>query len=284
MLIKNFEACKISKEDSLTIIIKPILNEISNEKQIKNDILVNLFTNKICECINCTKNDNDINSINGVINSLLNESKNELFSFIQAFLDIFDSVKIYTDNLSDEENIIKKINISLFQYKEYFQNSYTNKFISFSNFRGLLNNKNIILDDESIEYVIYRMKKDCPNIKSKIEAQNDKSENKDNINEKEDKKDINDNKNEIIISNEKNTNSILINLNNGKTTNVEQKDEVQNNNNVNANKDNNEGDNKDKDKDKNDNGEIMDNNKINLVINYNCSIFDLNYNTFLNLI
>ena len=51
MLIKNFEACKITKEDSLTIIIKPILNEISNEKQIKNDILVNLFSNKISECI-----------------------------------------------------------------------------------------------------------------------------------------------------------------------------------------------------------------------------------------
>ena len=231
MLIKNFEACKISKEDSLTTIIKPILNEISNEKQIKNEILVNLFTNKICECINCSKNENDIKSINSVINSLLNESKNELFSFIQAFLDIFDSVKIYTDNLTDEENIIKKINISLFQYKEYFKNSYTNKFISFSNFRGLLNNKNIILDDESIEYVIYRMKKDCPNIiaiSSKQNENNEKNNIKENINEnngKNNKKvNKNSNNNGNIINNTE-ENKIIIN-DNENSDNNEKNEEI----------------------------------------------------------
>ena len=312
MLIKNFEACKISKEDSLTIIIKPILNEISNEKQIKNDILVNLFTNKICECINCTKNDNDINSINGVINSLLNESKNELFSFIQAFLDIFDSVKIYTDNLSDEENIIKKINISLFQYKEYFQNSYTNKFISFSNFRGLLNNKNIILDDESIEYVIYRMKKDCPNIISRNTKQNeniDKNNIKNNKNENNSKENKNDNDNKnnnnIIINNDNNNNdknngiininnteekniiinnnenNILINLNNEQSNNNEKKEEIPVKIvNISIEEENNKKEDiiSNKKENKNEeNNEISNHNE-------NCSIFDLNYKTFLNLI
>ena len=43
ILIKNFEVLKISREDALTLIIKPILNEISNEKQIKNETLVNMF-------------------------------------------------------------------------------------------------------------------------------------------------------------------------------------------------------------------------------------------------
>jgi len=359
ILIKNFEACKISKEDSLTLIIKPILNGISNEKQIKNDVLVNLFTDKICECINCTKNNNDITSINNVINSLLSDSKYELFTFIKSFIDIFDSVKIYKDNSSEEEGIIKKINTSLFQYKEYFENSYTNEFISFFSFRGLLNNKKIILDDESIEFLIYRMKKDCPNIISKNSKQNENIINNEN-------NDNNNDNNEKIITNieEKNTftsnyqnNSIIINFNNGKSINLnkeemhnnnannaepkknnEDKSEIiinENNNEKNVGNENNNNNNNDKNREENaenkngnskennsgenaedkngnskenkneennankngnneNNGEIStsiildnnnnNNNNNNNSNNINCSIFDLNYKTFLSLI
>ena len=305
ILIKNFEACKISKEDSLTLIIKPILNDISNEKQIKNEVLVNLFTDKICECINCKKNTNDINSINNVISSLLNDSKCELFAFIKAFLDIFDSVKIYTDNSTDEEGILKKINLSLFKYKEYFENSYTNEFISFFAFRGLLNNKDIILDDESIEYLIYRMKKDCPNIISK----NSKNE---NINSNNNENNENNDNNEKIITNieekhtftsnyQNNSNSIIININNGKSINLEKMEEpiniannteeknnkeekVEHKNEINENKVENKDENINENNNiENNNGEvvtsiILENNNI------SCSIFDLNYKTFLNLI
>ena len=325
ILIKNFEACKISKEDSLTIIIKPILNEISNEKQIKNDILVNLFTEKICESINCKKNNNDINSISNLINSLLNDSKYELFSFIKAFLDMFDSVKIYTDISNDEEGIIKKINESLVQYKEYFENSYRDKFISFSNFRGLLNNKNIILNDESIEYLIYRMKKDCPNIISRNQKMNKKEEKKENENngvnannnintnnkEKENEKEETNNnkevkenkeiekenkdvieinngnnnvevKNEIINDNQNNVNKVIIDPNNANSNNIQKTEETPNKIvNISQDEDNNKNIDIEK-KNQNNNGNIPEN----IIHNSeeNCSIFDLNYKTFLNLI
>ena len=307
ILIKNFEACKISKEDSLTIIIKPILNEISDEKQIKNDILVNLFTNKICKCINCSQNNNDIISISNVINSLLNESNYELFSFIKAFLDIFDSVKIYSDKIIDEEGIINKINVSLFQYKEYFENSYTNKYISFSNFRGLLNNKNIILDDETIEYLIYRMKKDCPNIISRNVKSNEKEEinNINDINEKNEKK-TNNNENKInnIIDNENKEENNINNIKNVEEKKTNSNTNINNNeNNINNEKDNNNKIEKNEEipvkivnisqeEDNKKNSEIIDKNEekkekdeqIFSDINENCSIFDLNYKTFLNLI
>ena len=320
ILIKNFEACKISKEDSLTIIIKPILNEISNEKQIKNDILVNLFTEKICESINCKKNNNDINSISNLINSLLNDSKYELFPFIKAFLDMFDSVKIYTDISNDEEGIIKKINESLVQYKEYFENSYRDKFISFSNFRGLLNNKNIILNDESIEYLIYRMKKDCPNIISINQKMNKKEEKKENDNtnnnintnnkEKENEKEETNNnkevkenkeienkdiieinngnnnvevKNEIINDNQNNINNkVIIDLNNANSNNIQKTDETPNKI-VNISQDDDINKNIDiEKKNQNNNGNIPENILQNS--EEDCSIFDLNYKTFLNLI
>ena len=165
ILIKNFEALNLTKEDFLTIIIRPILNEITNEKQIEKDLLVNLINKKICEYLNCSENENDVLNINNLISSMLTESENELSKFIENFLHIFDSIKLYKNISPDiEENIIKNIKIILSKYKEYFRESYDKECISFFEFRGLLENKEIIFDDDSIEYLIYRMKKDSKNI------------------------------------------------------------------------------------------------------------------------
>ena len=234
ILIKNFEVLKISREDALTLIIKPILNEISNEKQIKNETLVNMFTNKICSCINCNQNENDINSISNVITSLLAESNNELFPFIKSFLDIFDNIKKYEENSNEEKEMIKKIKETLNKYKEFFIEKNNNEFISFFNFRALLNEKDIILDDENIEYLIYRMKKDCPNIISKI----------------------NSNKDNIFLSNKEEEKTLT-----NKQKEIDKNNDMNGDNKINENKNQN---NKDFEK--------------------KCSIFDLNYKTFLNII
>ena len=234
ILIKNFEVLKISREDALTLIIKPILNEISNEKQIKNETLVNMFTNKICSCINCNQNENDINSISNVITSLLAESNNELFPFIKSFLDIFDNIKKYEENSNEEKEMVKKIKETLNKYKEFFIEKNNNEFISFFNFRALLNEKDIILDDEDIEYLIYRMKKDCPNIISKI----------------------NSNKDNIFLSNKEEEKTLT-----NKQKEIDKNNDMNGDNKINENK-----------------------NQNNKDIEKKCSIFDLNYKTFLNII
>ena len=196
ILIKNFEIMEISREDALTLIIKPILNDISNEKQIKNETLINMFTNKISSLINCSNNNNDINSISNLINSLLSESHNDLFDFIKSFLEIFDNIKIYKDNTKEGNEIIKRINEALNKYKEYFINAYNNEYISFIYFRSLLNDKNIILDDEDIEYLIYLMKKDCNKEKQNLNQNENNLDKQNNINEEKiEKKEMNIDKN-----------------------------------------------------------------------------------------
>ena len=196
ILIKNFEIMEISREDALTLIIKPILNDISNEKQIKNETLINMFTNKISSLINCSNNNNDINSISNLINSLLSESHNDLFDFIKSFLEIFDNIKIYKDNTKEGNEIIKRINEALNKYKEYFINAYNNEYISFIYFRSLLNDKNIILDDEDIEYLIYLMKKDCNKEKQNLNQNKNNIDKQNNINEEKiEKKEMNIDKN-----------------------------------------------------------------------------------------
>ena len=131
-----------------------------------------MFAEKICSCLNSNKNNNDIYLISNALTSLLTESNNELFPFIKSFLDIFDNIKIYEDNSKEEKDILKKISESLSNYKDFFINTWKEKNISFLNFRALLNDKDIILDDEVIEYLIYRMKKDCLNIISKNKNNN----------------------------------------------------------------------------------------------------------------
>ena len=161
LLIKNFEACEITKDKSLSIIIKPFLKEIENNKQIEKKTLINLFTDKICESILVGKeNKTDYEQIGIIVETLLTESKNDLSNFIENFTRLFDGIKNYNES-KKQEDYIRQINIELSMHKDYFINSYDKKIIPFSNFRDLLNEKNIQLDNEIIEYLIYRMKKDC---------------------------------------------------------------------------------------------------------------------------
>ena len=73
ILIKNFEALDIDKKAAFTDIIKPILNVLSDEKQIEKEKLINLFSEKICTTLNCLKNNSDVDNINNLINSVLVE-------------------------------------------------------------------------------------------------------------------------------------------------------------------------------------------------------------------
>ena len=160
ILIKNFEALDINKEAALTNIIKPILNVLSDEKQIEKEKLINLFSEKICTTLNCSKNNSDVDNINNLINSVLVAGNNDLSNFIENFLHIFDGVHSYNDNNENEKNM-KIINTSLAKEVEFFKNRYTENIIHFREFKDLLNEKNIVLEDDAIEYLIYRMKKDC---------------------------------------------------------------------------------------------------------------------------
>ena len=176
LLIKNFEAREMTKENALTLIIKPILNEIGENKEIEKNSLINLFANKISESIG-VQIKKDFEEIENIITILLIESKNDLSNFIDNFLKFFDHIKNYNE-CGKEEEYIRQINIELSGYKEYFINSYDKKIIPFSIFRQILNNKNIQLDNEIIEYLIYRMKKDCCNLMIKNDNNLDEEERK----------------------------------------------------------------------------------------------------------
>jgi hypothetical protein len=234
ILIKNFEAKKITKEDALNKIFKEILDNLNGENQVEKSSLVNDFTIKICDLINCN-NEIDKSKISYLIEILLSSSNNELGKFMENFLQLIDSIKYY--DLNDEKRLNEKIRNSLIQYKDYFIQNYKKDYISFFSFRALLNKKNIILDDESVEYLIYRMKKDCKTNNNTNQSIFDlcfKTVN--NILNNIDESDIqNDEKNK----NEHKENQINNDINNNNLINNKSKQNNYNNNNTNKPMENN---------------------------------------------
>ena len=216
ILIKNFEARKITKDEALTKIFKSVIDNLYGESQVEKTGLVENFTDKICDIIQCNNNEIDRNKIYYLIETLLTTSNNELGKFMENFLQLFDSIKYY--NVNDDKRLSKKIKNDLEKYKSYLNQNYKKDFISFFSFRILLNKQNIFLDDETVEYLIYRMKKDCKNnnnnsmfdlcYKTLIDIinneENEKVVQKNQINNNDFIDNINDDKDDLLqVSNEK---------------------------------------------------------------------------------
>ncbi len=161
ILIKNFEAKKITKDEALNKIFKTVIDNLYGESQVEKSGLVVNFTDKICEVIQINNNEIDRNKIYYLIESLLTTSNNELKKFMENFLRLFDNIKFYNQN--DDILFTQKVKNQLNNYKSYLNQNYKKEFISFFSFRILLNKQKILLDDDTVEYLIYRMKKDCKN-------------------------------------------------------------------------------------------------------------------------
>ena len=107
ILIKNFEARKITKDEALNKIFKTVIDNLYGESQVEKSGLVVNFTDKICEVIQINNNEIDRNKIYYLIESLLTTSNNELGKFMENFLQLFDSIKYY--NADDDKRLTKKI-------------------------------------------------------------------------------------------------------------------------------------------------------------------------------
>jgi hypothetical protein len=157
ILIKNFESKKINKE-MMNQIFKNIIDKYYQENEIEKVNLIDNISLKICEIINCKNNEIDKSKINYLIESIIYSSNNELDKFIENFLQLFDNIKDYNEN--DDKKFTQLIKNKLKKYKSYLNENYKKDFISFFSFRVLLNKQNIFLEDDIVEYLIYRMKKD----------------------------------------------------------------------------------------------------------------------------
>ena len=156
ILIKNLEAKGITKEEVINKIIKETLEKFK-QTHIEKENLIELFTNKIQSLIN-NSNKNDKKKINYLFDNLLSSANNDIHQFINIFMPLLDSIKIYTENENNELSL--KIKNLLLNNKKNLE-TYDKNIISFFSFRKIMNDNNILLPDDCIEFLIYKMKKDC---------------------------------------------------------------------------------------------------------------------------
>jgi len=166
ILIKNFEANKITKNEILNEVFfefeKNLKKNNKNNPLIEKNEVINLLSENIFNLLNIKNNSSDKDKIHYFIDNLLTISNNELLKFKENFLQILDSVKIYTEK--EKFDLTQKLKLSLSKYKTFFLQNYKKDYISFFKFRNLLNDQNIKLNDDCIEFLIYQMKCDCPKI------------------------------------------------------------------------------------------------------------------------
>ena len=155
ILIKNFESNKITKQIAMQNIFREIVDSLGEDSKIEKQNLIDMITDKIMSIIK-TKNKKDKTKIIFFISNLLSTSGNELGNFIDNFMHVIDNVKIYDENT--ERNLMLKLKKDLVKENQYLKDNYKNDFISFASFRNLLNQKQIVLDDTSAEFLIYKMK------------------------------------------------------------------------------------------------------------------------------
>ena len=161
VFVKNLEANGITKEQ-----INQKIDEISklfeNRTEATKEEFIEPFIKMFIETMNITKKE-DIEVVGGFLSDFVDSLNGEISVFFNGLIEVFDNVNDYSGINKDYE-----LSFKLSKYKDELitslQKSDPNNthLITFETFRKIVHDLNLLLDDESMEYLIYRMKKDVP--------------------------------------------------------------------------------------------------------------------------
>ena len=161
VFVKNLEANGITKEQ-----INQRIDEISklfeNRAEATKEEFIEPFIKMFIETMNITKKE-DIEVVGGFLSDFVDSLNGEISVFFNGLIEVFDNVNDYSGINKDYE-----LSFKLSKYKDELitslQKSDPNNthLITFETFRKIVHDLNLLLDDESMEYLIYRMKKDVP--------------------------------------------------------------------------------------------------------------------------
>ena len=161
VFVKNLEANGITKEQ-----INQKIDEISklfeNRTEATKEEFIEPFIKMFIETMHITKKE-DIEVVGGFLNDFVDSLNGEISIFFNGLIEVFDNVNDYSEINKDFE-----LSFKLNKYKDELisalKKSDVNNthLITFETFRKIVHDLNLLLDDESMEYLIYKMKKDVP--------------------------------------------------------------------------------------------------------------------------
>ena len=161
VFVKNLEANNITKEQ-ITQKIEEISKLFENKEEATKEEFIEPFLKMFIETMKITQ-EKDIEIINNFLSDFVDSLNGETVVFFNGLLEVFDNIKDFRGINKDNE-----VSFELNKYKEQLINMLkqndvnNNHLITFDIFRKIVQDLNIILDDESMEYLIYLMKKNVP--------------------------------------------------------------------------------------------------------------------------
>ena len=161
VFIKNLESQGITKE-KINQKIEDITQLFENKEEATKEEFIEPFLKMLVETMKVTQ-EKDIEIINNFLSDFVDSSKGDTVLFFNILIKIFDNIKDFTGINKDLELLFE-----LNQYKDQLLNMLNQydrektHLITFDIFRKIVQNLNLELDDESMEYLIYKMKKNVP--------------------------------------------------------------------------------------------------------------------------
>ena len=161
VFVKNLESNGVTKEQ-----INQKIDEISklfeNRTEATKEEFIEPFLKMLVESMHITKKE-DIEVVEGFLNDFVDALNGDISVFFNGLIEVFDNINDYSGTNKDCE-----LSFKLSKYKDELITSLqkcdanNTHLITFDTFRKIVHDLNLLLDDESMEYLIYRMKKDVP--------------------------------------------------------------------------------------------------------------------------
>ena len=161
VFVKNLEAQGITKEQ-INQKIQDICKIFENKEEATKEEFIEPFVKLFIETMKITQ-EKDIEVINNFLNDFVDSLNGETVVFFNGLIEVFDNIKDYTGINKDNE-----LSFGLNKYKDQLLDTLkkndinNNHLITFDILRKIVQDLNIILEDESMEYLIYKMKKNVP--------------------------------------------------------------------------------------------------------------------------
>ena len=161
VFVKNLEANGVTK-DQINQKIDDISKLFENRTEATKEEFIEPFVKMFIETMKITKKE-DIDIVGGFLNDFVDSLNGEISIFFNGLVEVFDNVNDYTGINKDLE-----LSFKLNKYKDDLitllkKNDLNNThLITFEVFRKIVHDLNLLLDDESMEYLIYLMKKNVP--------------------------------------------------------------------------------------------------------------------------
>ena len=165
IFLKNFESNNITI-DIIENKLKTIYESLEGKQELTKDEFLSPFINLFIELMKVTQ-ENDKKIIISFFNEYLNYLNDNTLDFFNNLIKIFQNLNDYSP-FENNEDILNSLAYNLQKYqpdlgKIIGQDGADTHIITFDKFQKIVNDLNISLNDELMEFLLYKMKKETPN-------------------------------------------------------------------------------------------------------------------------